>query len=220
MEEVLALRVDPVALVLHRGPPSRPALTQQPLWFGDFHQQGWCGQGSNSDSSPRSPLSPPTGPSSDSLLCLYRDRKAGHPPSWWSSVSLPISWSASQHPSIYLTSVIKARSGISIFCYNEPSYRGTASAVWAPPEIILGVLSCLPTFWLGAGKHWSWFPPDSYQRNKVTVTGLGDIMIGKPEGEVVAKTTGSKQISSLNIFQKSVTAATQLFCCDGAWIFL
>lgn len=41
-------------------------------------------------------------------------------------------------------------------------------------------------------------------------------MIRKPEGEVVAKTTGSKQISSLNIFQKSVTAATQLFRCDGA----
>jgi hypothetical protein len=59
--------------------------------------------------------------------------------------------------------------------------------------------------------------PHSYQRNKVTVTGPeGDSMIRKPEGEVVAKTTGSKQISSLNIFQKSVTAATQLFCCDGA----
>lgn len=37
-------------------------------------------------------------------------RKASHPSSWWSSISLPIRRSASQHTSIYLTSVIKPRS--------------------------------------------------------------------------------------------------------------
>lgn len=71
-------------------------------------------------------------------------RKAAYPSSWWPFISLPIRWSASQHTSIYLTSVMKHRSSISVLCGNKPFYRGNSSAIRIPPEIIIDTSSTHP----------------------------------------------------------------------------